>query len=251
MEKHNFSKIIICIPYFGTLPKGFDLFLISCKYNSTIDFLLLTDDHTQYDYPDNFRVIYTTFEIIQNRIRNNFDFEVKISYPFKLCDYRPSYGEIFKDYFKGYDFWGHCDVDLLFGDIRAFYTEEVLSRFDKIGHLGHLTLYRNTQRVNLFYKNSIKDNSAELIEPYKTAFTNNNNIGFDEWMFETQYYKIGEIFMYYDMPVFYENHFADLTPFTRPFIESYYNPYTQTRESKRFLKSRFQPFWFYSLRFIF
>ena len=32
----------------------------------------------------------------------------------------------------GYDFWGHCDMDLIWGDIRNFITEDVLSKYDKI-----------------------------------------------------------------------------------------------------------------------
>jgi hypothetical protein len=30
-----------------------------------------------------------------------------------------------KDYLKGYDFWGFGDLDLVYGDIRAFLTERV------------------------------------------------------------------------------------------------------------------------------
>lgn len=234
MEQTKLSSIIIMIPYFGKLPKSFQLFLTSCQYNKTIDFLLLTDDQTAYNYPDNIKVVYTSFIDVQNRISKAFDFKVKIDYPFKLCDYRPAYGEIFKDYFTGYDFWGHCDIDLLFGDIRKFYTETVLKEHCKIGCLGHLTIYRNIDRINRFYKQVITLKNNEQLEPYKTAYTISDNIGFDEWMFDTQYYKIGEIFMQYDMPVYYKDHFADLTPFTRPFYESYYDPYSKKRTSRAF-----------------
>lgn len=234
MKKGNLSSIILIIPYFGELPNYFQYFLISCKYNSTIDFLLFTDDKTNYDYPDNFRVVYTTFEDVQKTIRNNYPFIVNIGFPYKLCDYKPAYGDIFKDYLVGYDFWGHCDIDLLFGDIRAFFSEDVLKSFDKVGHLGHLTLFRNTSIINNFYKKEMHKNDNEVIIPYQIAYKNSNTVGFDEWMFDTEYYKIGELFMFYNMPVYYENHFADLTPYTRPFIESYYNPYTKKRKSKRF-----------------
>lgn len=234
MGKENLSSVIILIPYFGKLPDTFNVFLNSCKNNKTIDFLLISDDYTGFEYPDNFKVVYTSFEDVKNRIRNSFDFEAKIDYPFKLCDFRPAYGEIFCEYIQEYDFWGHCDIDLLFGDIRSFFTEEVLQNYDKIGYLGHLTLYRNNERINSFYKHSIINNHNESIVPYKIAYKLSNNIGFDEWMFDTEYYKIGEIFMAYDMPVYYDIHFADLTPYTRPFIESYFNPYTKKRKSKRF-----------------
>ena len=33
-------------------------------------------------------------------------------------DLRPAYGVLFEEYLDGYDFWGHCDLDVLFGRIR-------------------------------------------------------------------------------------------------------------------------------------
>lgn len=229
------KSIILIIPYFGNLPNYFQQFLISCKFNPTIDFLLLTNDKTEFDYPENLRVIYTSFDDVQKRIKKTYDFKATIDCPFKLCDYRPAYGEIFKEYTQGYDFWGHCDTDLLFGDIRHFYTDEILEKYCKVGYLGHLTLYKNTPYINSFYRKSIKTNDVSTsIEPYKIAYSKNENIGFDEWMFDTPYNKIGEIFMHYNEQVYYEIHFADLTPYTRPFIESYFDPYTQKRTSKSF-----------------
>ena len=59
------KKICLIILYFGKLPNYFDLWLNSCKYNSSIDFLIFTDDRTEYDYPKNVRVIYTSFEKIK------------------------------------------------------------------------------------------------------------------------------------------------------------------------------------------
>ena len=43
-----------------------------------------------------------------------------VNSPYKLCDYKPVYGLIFDEDLQDYDFWGHCDVDLIFGDIRKF-----------------------------------------------------------------------------------------------------------------------------------
>ena len=33
-----------------------------------------------------------------------------------MCDYKVAYGEMFQDYIKEYDFWGHCDMDMIFGE---------------------------------------------------------------------------------------------------------------------------------------
>ena len=63
--------------------------------------------------------------------------------PYKLCDYRICYGAVFQDFIKNYDFWGFCDIDLLWGNIRTFITEGILNKYDKIGFQGHSTLVRN------------------------------------------------------------------------------------------------------------
>lgn len=118
-------KIIYINLYFGSLPNNFQLYLKSCKYNSTVDWLIFTDDNTEYDYPENVKVKYTSFDKISKLIARNFDYDIVLDRPYKLCAYRPAYGQIFKDYIKEYDFWGYCDFDMLWGDIRKFYTDEV------------------------------------------------------------------------------------------------------------------------------
>ena len=44
-------KIVMILPYFGKLPNYFDLWLQSAEKNSTIDWLIYTDDFTAYNYP--------------------------------------------------------------------------------------------------------------------------------------------------------------------------------------------------------
>lgn len=73
------------------------------------------------------------------------DSRLSLEKPYKLCDYRKLYGAIFQDYLGNYEFWGYCDIDVIFGDLDSFISDEVLSIFDKIGTRGHLTLYRNIQ----------------------------------------------------------------------------------------------------------
>jgi hypothetical protein len=145
------KKIGFVVPYFGNLPDYFQVWLDSCKDNPTIDWLLFTNDKSQYEYPSNVKVQYTTFEDIQVLIKRNYEFDVKIESPYKLCDYKIAYGEIFKEYLVNYDFWGYCDVDLIWGDIRKFYTNELLDEYDKIGNQGHATIYRNDIEVNARY----------------------------------------------------------------------------------------------------
>jgi hypothetical protein len=177
------KSICYVVPYFGTLPKnGFPLWLMSCAKNPTVNWILFTDDKTEYDYPENVKVYYTTFDAIRERFQNNFDFPIVLDRGWKLCDYRVAYGEIFAPELDGYDFWGNCDIDLMWGDIRKFYTEEMLENYDKFGFLGHSTLYRNTPEVNARYKTVIE---GEM--DYKTAFLGSEGHAFDEVGIEAIY----------------------------------------------------------------
>lgn len=170
------KSICLIIPYFGKFPNYFDLWLKSVKYNKDINFLILTDDYTNYDFPGNVKIVYTTFEKLKEKIQKLFDFKINLKYPYKLCDFKPAYGEIFRDEIRDYDFWGYCDIDLLFGDITKYITKDILDRYDKINMHGHFSLYRNNEEMNNLYKYQHK----KLVD-YKFVFRRNWIYHFDEY----------------------------------------------------------------------
>ena len=171
------KKIAYVVPYFGKLPDFIEVWLKTCEKNPDIEWLLFTDDHREFSYPQNVKVIYMTFDSLQNRIQKLYDFQISLEKPYKLCDYKPAYGEIFKPEISGgrYDFWGYCDIDMVFGNIRSFITDEILSDYDVIGFLGHSTLFRNTDRINELYRIRLQEK-----ELYREIFSNPNNCYFDE-----------------------------------------------------------------------
>ncbi len=195
------KKIGLVIPYFGKFPSYFQLFLNSCKYNDTIDWILITDIKEKYNYPNNMKIFYMNFEQLQTIIQSKFDFPIVLDKPYKLCDYKPAYGYIFEEYLTAYDFWGYCDVDLLFGDIRKFISDELLSQYDKIGHLGHLSIYRNSSAIN---KAFMTDTSR-----YKEVFSTSNICVFDEW----DNISINKIFLEQGLRLHIWNDFFDAYPY--------------------------------------
>lgn len=199
-------KIGYLLPYFGHLPKGFDLWLLTCKANPSVDWIIFTDDHTKYEYPQNVKVNYIDYEKFKNRIIDYFDFPVIINRPWKLCEFRPAFGEIFSQELREYDFWGHCDTDLIWGNIRKFITDDILEKYDKIGFQGHSTLYRNTKEVNGRYKTII---SGEL--NYKEIFNSSKGHCFDENGME-------KIYEFLKIPYFRETNFAHLDRFHHSFF---------------------------------
>lgn len=168
-------KICFVVPYFGKFHKYFQLVLNSMKTNPDVNWLIFTDDTTDYLYPTNVCVKYMSFGDLQDIIRSKFDFDISIERPYKLCDYKPAYGYIFEEYLTDYDWWGFCDVDLIFGRIRHFITDEMLKTYDKIFSVGHMTLFRNDYENNRKFMMKLKG-----LERYKQVFQDENNLLFDE-----------------------------------------------------------------------
>lgn len=170
------KKIAFVIPYIGKLPKYFPFWLKTCANNPTVDFLLFTDDVSNYDYPVNVKVTICSFDELKERFQKLFDFPISLERPYKFCDFKPVYGEAFAEELKGYDFWGHCDIDLFWGDIRKFLTEEILSNYEYIYTHGHCCLYKNASDVNAWYR-TLPDNGYQK---WKEVFQNPKSCAFDE-----------------------------------------------------------------------
>lgn len=158
MEKRDDSKnegekrtarIAIVLPYFGELPNYFPLWLKSASYNLELDFLIFSDaDYSGYVIPENVHITNMTFENIQERVAKIIQYTFVLDRPYKLCDYKPLYGLIFKDEVKEYEFWGHCDSDIIWGRLSKFVTADVLDNYDRIYTRGHLCIYRNKNNIN-------------------------------------------------------------------------------------------------------
>lgn len=152
------KSICFIVPYFGKLPDYFQVWLDTCRTNPTVDWLVFTDDNTNFSYPNNVKMNYCSFADIKTLIQKNFEFKIVLKTAYKLCDYKVAYGEIFKDYLIEYDFWGFCDIDLMWGEIRKFYTEEIMNHYQKIGCQGHATIFKNSPDVNAAYKTDVAGN---------------------------------------------------------------------------------------------
>ncbi len=181
-EEYREIRIGVVLPYFGKLPNYFPLFLESCRWNPSIDWLLYTDDDTHYAYPQNVKVYKCSFESFRQRLQKVFDFPVCLQTPYKLCDFKPSYGDALKEDLAEYDFWGHCDCDLVFGNIRKFITSEITDKYDRINNCGHLILYRNVPEVNRYYR-------TQKHLDYQKVFSDEKSYAFDEWPGISQFWR--------------------------------------------------------------
>ena len=168
------TRVCLILPYFGKFKEYFNLFLASCRNNPEITWLIFTDNRDLIVESDNIRVYYYDFSDFSARIQSNFDFKISLEKPYKLCDFKVAYGDIFQEEIKEFDYWGHCNCDLIFGRFSSFLNDEILQQYDKIFTRGHLTLYRNSPEVNKYYR-------TQTAVDYRTVFQSPQSFSFDEW----------------------------------------------------------------------
>lgn len=169
------NKVLLICCYFGKLPNYFQLWLDSCKANPDFDWIIVTDDDRKFEYPSNVIKILYELEKFALYIKSKLDFEANIPNAYKLCDFKVLYGVIFSEYLKDYTHWGHCDLDVIWGKINLFVTDDILDKYDRLFEHGHLSIYKNNSKVNNLYKLS----SSGL--NYKTILSNPAHFGFDEF----------------------------------------------------------------------
>lgn len=172
----DLKKIILLLPWFGKWPWYTSYFIHSCRFNSSVDFIILSDTVLEIELPPNIIFKKYTMNLFVKKASKALGFQVNIKHSYKICDFKPAYGYIFADIVKEYDFWGYCDIDIIFGNIRRFMTDEVLIKYDLISArhdylTGCFALYKNIKYINELFMQS-KD--------YKTVFTNPENFCFDE-----------------------------------------------------------------------
>ncbi len=199
-ENKSKYKIKLIAVYIGNLPEYFPLWLKSCEKNPSINFLVVTDQKKPENTPSNVEFLKTNLNQLKNRFEKELGFTVALESAYKLCDFRPVYGSAFKEKLKGYDFWGHCDIDLIWGDIRGYITDEILERYSKIGGVGHFTIYRNTIENNYSFK--LEGGTFD----YKEVLMNPYNYAFDEMTGMNMIYKKN------NMMVYDEKNYADISP---------------------------------------
>ncbi len=150
---------------------------MTCGYNPDIDFLLFTNDTTAYEYPPNVKVYVTTMEQMANLFQKHFDFPLALCQPYKLCDFKPTYGEVFSEYLIDYDYWGYSDCDLFWGNIRRFISDKILDKYQRIYTRGHCSVFRNTQKVNSWYRTL----PGKGCQDWKKVLSGQDSFCFDEW----------------------------------------------------------------------
>ncbi len=169
------KSILLIVPYFGKWPIWFEAHLISIGKNPTINWLIVTDCEIPENYPLNIKFVSTSLQELNQKVNQVVEANVTLT-PRKFCDLKPTYRAVFEEYSKGYDFWGFCDIDIIWGDIRKFITDDILNNHDVISSRkeaisGHFNLFRNDVELNFLFKQ---------VTDYQKMFENSKLTRFDE-----------------------------------------------------------------------
>ena len=178
------NSIILICPYIGRWPGWFPYFVQSCKFNPTINWVFFSNCEPPENVPDNMVFRKTTLAEYNAMASDRLAISFKHTRPYKLCDLKPAYGYIHEDIIKDYDFWGFCDIDLVFGNIREFLTPSVLSHDVISTHQkrisGHFSIFRNTEQLRTAFMKAKR---------WKTILEDDNNHRFDERHFSNLFVK--------------------------------------------------------------
>ena len=184
--------------YEGDLPWYFPYFLESCRHNRTVNWTIVSS-YRPSELPDN--VSWESFDRddFKRRFRNKFGFSPVLETSYKLADYKPCWGYLYSELVEGYDFWGHCDADVVWGNLREYYTTEVLQAYEKVGARGAFSLYRNDRDES----NCL----MRLVHPeinWKRVFREPKYCGFDEW------HGICRLLQHHSMAFWNDNKMAEI-----------------------------------------
>ncbi|MCQ2028301.1 DUF6625 family protein [Stutzerimonas zhaodongensis] len=175
----NVPRIVLLIPYFGRWPFWMPFFLAAVRRNPDIDWLFFSDCGVPERLPPNVRIQEYSFAAYCELVSSRLGITFKPGSAYKLCDIKPALGYIHADDIQGFDFWGFSDIDLIYGDLRRYFTRERLARFDLLAtHArrvsGHLCLMRNTAELRgLFMR----------VPSWRETFMDDAHSAFDEGAF--------------------------------------------------------------------
>ncbi|OAI94482.1 DUF6625 family protein [Pseudomonas putida] len=172
-------RILFVIPYFGQWPFWMPFYLESCRRNPDIDWLLFSDCGVPENLPANVSVESISYPAYCQLVSDRLEIDFSPAHAYKLCDIKPALGHIHEDRLLGYDFWAFGDIDLVYGDLRAYFTAERLARNDLFSTherrvAGHLCVMRNTSEQRGLFKR---------IKNWRERFTDHEHHAIDEGAF--------------------------------------------------------------------
>lgn len=180
----SMKRLILICPWFGAWPPWINFFIESCRHNPDIDWLIFTDQDAPENSAPNVILKMMPFDAFKERVASALSVEMGGIQPYKIVDFRPFYGLIFAREIEDYKSFGYCDMDVIWGDIRSIYTDELLDSFDAISAhddkmSGHLSVFRNSKKMRSF---------GTIIKDWRSLLQDPNHRNVDEKIF-SRYFR--------------------------------------------------------------
>ena len=171
-------RIAIVNTYFGTPPAWLPAFFRSCQANPDVQWLIYADFEAVPPTPDNVSIRFLDLRGFNDRASAAVGVPITIDRATlrKVCDFKPIYGLMFADDLEDFEWWAYSDLDVVWGDIRKFVTDDLLDsqiiispRQRKLG--GHGTFVRNTDATNRTF---------DIVPDVRSILTNPTYLRLDE-----------------------------------------------------------------------
>lgn len=177
IQSQGEMNICIISVWFGLWPNYLPFFLKTCAANNFIDWILVTDQEIQDKPSENIAFKTMSKQAFVKTASKKLGFDISLNDAYKLCDLKPTFGIVFEDLLSTYQYWGYCDMDLVFGDLRNHILPlldegpDIVSGYPNFLS-GPLCLYRNTHAINNLFR-ECPDHQQVLQDPSHRAFDEN------------------------------------------------------------------------------
>lgn len=226
-------KKLLIRTWFGPLPPWTDQFFAQIEFlkSSGYEFVLLNDYRAHADR-------------VKRVLNIDLPPEPEITGTRKCGDWDPMIGVLFEDELRGYDFWGHYNLDCVFGRIPRFLPDSRIAELDVFGNdpgavCGPFTLYRNTDKINNLFR---------LFDGWEQVLSTTKYFGFDEAEFSVlvddlhrrKYLRFGSDFLQHHdkMPQHYPTPRLTIDPHNHALISM--SPRLELEEIMMFHFNRFR-----------
>lgn len=149
-------SVVVISVWFGPWPEWMDFTLESMSVNHSIDWIIVTDNAPPAKCCPNIRYITTDFQAYLSFVKGRIGVTPVINEMHQICKLKAMLGHIHERDIDGYDFFGFCDLDIIFGNIRHFYTPSILAKYQMLTThrdllAGHFTIMRNSHQLRTAY----------------------------------------------------------------------------------------------------
>jgi hypothetical protein len=142
-------RIALIAVWLGLPPSYLPAFLRSASKNPGFDWLVFADwNGLDLELPENVRLFHASRSSLVARCFRTVGFVPSLTDPNKMCDLRPLYSRIFARELEGFDYWGFCDFDCVWGDLDRAYGAPIRDGVDVVTSreqvlAGHFTVLRS------------------------------------------------------------------------------------------------------------